>query len=554
MKKSISFLMFASAVMAVVSCSSPEKMKKNADKVSVSCDPQVLEVVAGEIEARYTVVFPQKYFHPKAVLELTPVLVYDGGEVAAEPKLLQGEKVNGNYTVIVKDGGKVTQPVKFAYKPGVEKSELVLRATLVKGDKRIAFDKPYKLADGAIVTSTLADADGVPALAANKYQKVITQTKEAQIKYQVNSATVRSAELSKKEVKELRDFLAAVDTDPRKTAKGLTVTSAASPEGPLNVNTPLSSNRGKTAQSALSTLTKKIKTKTPVNVNSIGEDWDGFRELVSNSDLKDKNLILSVLSMYNDPLIREREIKNISNVYVILKDKVLPDLRRSRLVAQVDVANYTDNELLDLVKSNTVEGLDVEALLYAATLTPDNATKISLYTKAAEKFNDYRAYNNLAYAYLQNDNVSAAKTALSKASNLNDAAVKNNVGVVALREGRISDAVKAFTESGSPEAGLNLGTTDIINGNYKSALNRLKGSNSYNEALVNVLAGDLTQASSLLSNSNDGSAEYLQAVIAARKGNCTSVSALLLKAIAKNPDLKVRALKDIEFAKCNLSL
>jgi hypothetical protein len=383
---------------------------------------------------------------------------------------------------------------------------------------------------------------------------VVQQTKEAQIKYLVNSAAVRPAEFSKQEVKELRDFLAAVDTDPRKEAKGLTITSAASPEGPEKINTPLSANRGKTAQSAINNLTRKVKAKAPVNLNSIGEDWEGFRGLVAASDLKDKDLILRVLSMYSDAVVREREIKNMSNVYTILKDKVLPDLRRSRLVAQVDWNNYTDSELVEFVNAGNVEGLDVEGLLYAATLIADNNTKVDLYTKAAEKFNDYRAYNNLAYVHLLTNNVSAAKTALSKASNQNDAVVKNNVGVVALREGRTADAAKAFAESNNTEARYNLGITAVLNGNYTDALSRFNGSNSFNEALANVLTGNVDKASSILAKLNDGSSEYLKAVVAARKGNCSEVGASLKNAYAKTPALKQRAAKDIEFAKCKDSI
>ena len=334
----------------------------------------------------------------------------------------------------------------------------------------------------------------------------------------------------------------------------MTITSAASPEGPEKINTPLSANRGKTAQGAINNLTRKIKAKAPVNLSSIGEDWEGFRGLVSASDLKDKDLILRVLSMYSDAVVREREIKNMSNVYTILKDKVLPELRRSHLVAQVDWNNYTDSELVEFVNAGNVEGLDVEGLLYAATLVADNNNKIDLYTKAAEKFNDYRAYNNLAYVHLATNNVSAAKTALAKASNQNDAAVKNNVGVVALREGRTADAVKAFTEANNAEARYNLGITAVLNGNYSDALSRFNGSNSFNEALANVLAGNVEKAASILANLSDGPAEYLKAVIAARKGDCSNVGSALNNAYAKTPALKQRAAKDIEFAKCKANI
>ena len=550
MKKRIPILMLTLATLFMVACSSPEKMKKQAGLVSTSCDPQVLEVRANAIEARYTVTFPEKYFHPKATLELTPVLVYQGGEVAGPVKLLQGEKVDGNNTVIPTVGGKITQPVKFDFKPGMETCRLELRARVLYKDKVWAFDQAYKLADGAVTTYLLLSTSGTPSFLGDKYPKTIIKTQEAQINYVINSDVVRPAELKKEDIKALQDFLASAENDERSKAKAMNIISAASPEGPITINEPLAKKRGKTAQAAYDNMVKKLTKKGAVNLTSISEDWDGFQALVAASDLKDKDLILRVLSMYSDPIVREREIKNMSNVYTILKDKVLPELRRSRMIAENEWMNYTDQELKNMVAANTVEGLDVEGLLYAATLVNDNAAKISLYTKAAEKYNDYRAYNNLACAQLLSGNVSAAKAALTKASNQNDAAVKNNLGVVALREGRIEDAVKFFNEANNTEAKANLGAASILKGNYSDALNRYNGTGSYNEALANVLSGNLDKASSILKDKDDAQSEYLKAVIAARKGDCTQVAACLARAYAKDPSLKQKAAADIEFAKC----
>ncbi|MCL2097319.1 MAG: hypothetical protein FWH23_00980 [Bacteroidales bacterium] len=554
MKKCIPLLVLAFATLFMAACSSPEKMKKQADLVTTSCDPQVLEVRANVIEARYTVSFPEKYFHPKATLELTPVLVYQGGEVAGPVKLLQGEKVQGNNTVIPTVGGKIDQPVKFDYKPGMESSRLELRARVLYKDKVWPFDEARKLADGAIVTYKLLNTDGNPSMLGDKYPKTIIKTQEAQINYVVNSDAVRNTELRKEEIKALQDFLTAINEDERSQAKAMNIISAASPEGPITTNEPLAQKRGKTAETAYANMVKKLDKKAPINLTSISEDWDGFRELVAASDLQDKDLVLRVLSMYSDDVVREREIKNMSNVYKILKDKVLPELRRSRMIAENEWLNYTDEELKEMVSANSVEGLDVEGLLYAATLIDDLNTKISLYTKAAEKYNDYRAYNNLAWAELLNGNAAAAKTALAKASNQNDAAVKNNLGVVALRENRIEDAVKLFNEANNADAKTNIGAISILNGNYSDALNRYNGTNSYNEALSNLLSGNEDKATTILNSKDDAQSEYLKAIIAARKGNCTEVAACLARAYAKDPSLKEKAATDIEFAKCKGSL
>ncbi|MDR2361528.1 MAG: hypothetical protein LBD91_02245 [Prevotellaceae bacterium] len=554
MRKSFIVLGIAALLgMLGAACSNPNKMVEAASQVQVKCEPAVLEARADIIEARYTVSFPAKFFHPKAIVEITPVLVYEGGEEATVSKWLQGENVTENHTVIPKTGGGATQTVQFAWKPGMEAARLELRATLQYKGRTTAFPAPFKLADGTIVTYKLVDTDGVAVLAPDAYQKVYTETREAQIKYIINSAVVRSSELSKTDIKALESFLAEAEQDARKQAKGTDIIAYASPDGPLDLNTGLSSNRGKTAKDALTKATRKVKSQGVVNVSSIAEDWDGFRELVAESNVPDKDLILRVLSMYTDPVVREREIKNMSKVYQILADKVLPELRRARLVAQVDVSNYSDEELVALVRQNNLEALDVEALLYAATLVPDNASKITVYGKAAQKFNNWRAYNNLAYVYLAEGRTSDAKTALAKITTENDIVNTNN-GIVALREGRIQDAERLLISIATPQARENMGAIAIIKGSYTDAVTKLANTGSFNEALAGVLVKNYDKASNILKNLDSAKAHYLNAVIAARNGNASQVAAELQRAYAQDASLKTRAQTDVEFAKVKDSI
>ncbi|MDR0668016.1 MAG: hypothetical protein LBF90_05295 [Prevotellaceae bacterium] len=549
MRKSLIILgVAATSGVFVSACSSPDKMIEAASQIQTQCEPAVLEARADVIDARYTITFPAKYFHPKAIVEITPVLVYEGGEEVAVSKWLQGENVTENHTVIPKTGGNATQAVQFTYKEGVEAAHLELRAKLHYKNKTTAFPVSLKLADGTIVTYKLVETDGVAVLAPDAYQKVYTETREAQIKYVINSAVVRPSELSKTDIKALESFLAEAEKDERKQTKGTDIIAYASPDGPLDLNTGLSSNRGKTAKDALSKATKKIKEQGAINVSSIAEDWDGFRDMVAESSVPDKDLILRVLSMYTDPIVREREIKNMSKVYQILADKVLPELRRARVVTRIDVNNYTDAELRELVNQNNIEALDVEALLYAATLVEDNDARITLYAKAAEKFDDWRAYNNLAYAYLAASRTDDAKRALANITEENDIVNTNN-GVVALREGRIADAERLLISIATPEARASLGAIAIIKGNYADAGAKLANTGSFNEALVGVLGKDYDKASNILKNIDSAKGHYLNAVIAARKGNASQVSGELQSAYAKDASLKGRAQKDIEFAK-----
>jgi Tfp pilus assembly protein PilE len=546
MKKNL-FNILAVAVIgfSLVSCSNPSKMAKEANLVTVTCSPVVLEVVADEITATYTMNFPEKYFHPKALLEITPVLVYKGGEVAAPLYFLQGEKITDNNRMIPVMGGKSTQTVKFAYKPGMEKSHLELRATVWSKTKKYPFPAPYKLADGANTTYKLIHGEGEVELAPHKYQKVIAEKKEAQILYKINDAKVNKKELTKQDIKEFEAFLAYVDKDQKRAVKSTDIVAYASPDGGMDINSKLSDKRGTTAKEAFGKI-KNTPSGAPVNVSTIAEDWEGFQELVAASNVQDKELILRVLSMYSDPMVREREIRNMSKVFKILADKVLPELRRARFIANVDYTNFTEEELLDLAKNN-IEALDLESLLYTATLVKDIDTKIALYKKAGDKFNCSRGYNNLAATYINSNKLNEAKVALTKVTT-KDTYYYNNMGVIALREKDLKAAADNFSKSNLTIAKYNSAIIDILQGKYAVAASKLEGSNEANECIADILTNQLDKASKAIASHSCPHSAYLRAIIAARKGNAAEVKAQLEKA-TKMKGFAERAKTDIEFAK-----
>lgn len=532
--------------ISIASCSNPSKMAKDAQLVTVESNPRVLEVIADEITATYTMNFPAEYFHPKAILEVVPVLVYQGGEVAAPTFKLQGEKITDNYQTIFKTGGKASQTIKFAYKPGMEKSHLELRVAVWNKLKKYDFPAPYKLADGANITYKLVHTEGVTAIAPNNYQKIIREQKETQILYTINSHVVRPKELTKAEIKEFQDFLAKIEKDERRKVAGTDIVAYASPDGPTTLNSKLSDKRGETAKQAFDKVTTKVPVDAPVNVQTIAEDWEGFQQLVAASNIQDKELILRVLSMYNDPMVREREIRNMSMVFKTLADKILPELRRARMIANVDYTNYTDEELKELASTN-VEIMDVEALLYTASLVKEYDTKAMLYKKAGDKFKCDRGYNNLAAVALANDKLGDAKAALAKVSDRTSAFYYNNAGVVALRDKDYKTAADMFAKSSLSEAKYNSAILDILNGKYAEAANKLAGSKNDNEGLAYILTNQLDKASAAITCKCPHAA-YMKAVIAARQGNMSEV-AKQLEIVYKDEVLKARSQNDIEFAK-----
>ena len=543
MKRTLKFLAAAAMIVAAASCASIEKMAKMAENVKVTCEPGVLEVVDNSIDPVVSVTYPADYFHPKAILEVTPVIVYEGGEAKMAPIIYQGEKVKDNYKAVSSAGQTVKERLHFDYVPGMEKSRLELRGVARYGNKAVTLPVK-KVADGANTTYMLVKRDGFITPKADAYQDVISSTAEGQIKYLVNSADVRKSELKGQSV---REFLAAIDqinADERTSIKSTEILAYASPEGPEGKNNELADKRSASARKAWNEFAKKHNAANP-EVKSLGEDWEGFQKLVRESDIQDKELILRVLSMYSDPAVRESEIRNMSQVFTALKGEVLPELRRARLIANVEYQNYTSEELLNLLDNNA-DVLDEEALLRTATLVKDDAQKEEIYKKAVSRFGSDRAQFNLAALYLAQDKTDKAEQALAKV-HTSDADVLNAKGIIALRNEDYTTAENYFRNAKTADAQKNLGIVQILSGKYEEAAKTLadvKGC-CHNTVLAYILTDQLTKAKNA-AHCKDQKVTYLKAIIAARQGDAAGVRENMGKITDKS--LLNRAKNDIEFA------
>ncbi len=545
MKKTIKVLAAAIIALAAVACSSAEKMAEMAENVVVKCDPAVLECIAGNIDATVSVTYPENYFHPKAILEVTPVLVYDGGEAKMAPFMFQGEKVKDNYTVVPKAGGTMSQKVHFDYVEGMEQSHLELRG--VAKYKKKSFKLPTrKVADGVNTTYMLVKSSGNIPMKADGYEAILQQTAEGQILYRVNSADVQSKQLKGQSIKDFQDALDEINNNERKTLVGTEVVAYASPEGGKELNAKLSDKRSQTADKAWDKIVKGKEVTDP-EVKSIGQDWEGFQELVQNSNIDDKDLILRVLSMYSDPAVRESEIKNMSSVYTELKNDILPELRRARFIANVEFKNYTADELLDMVDNNS-DILDEPALLHAATLVKDIDSQVKLYNKAISKYDSDKARFNKGVAYFKAGDLQNAAKAFAEVEEKNDE-LNNALGVLAMRNGDYASASSYFKKAGSEVAKNNQGIIDILSGDYEKAVSNLKDAKGccHNTVLAYVLTNQLDKAEQA-ARCNDAPVNYLRAIIAARQGKLDQVKTYLDKVAEQNKALAERATKDVEFA------
>lgn len=553
----LNLLALLSIVAIVLSSCGVSKMKELTEDTKITLDPNPLEVHGGVVKGKIEATFPSKYFNKKAILEITPVLVYEGGELPLPPKMLQGEDVEDNHQVIKKDaGGSASHEFEFEYTDEMMDSELELRFVIIHKGERIPFDEPEKIGVGVIATSQMVELDPKPIMLNDKFQRIVSEDEEAQINFVIQRSNIRKSELTKDDINALQEFIAKTsEEEARLELKGVNVSAYASPDGPVDLNEKLSNERGENTQKWLADIFKESNVEAEaedfVSVETTTEDWEGFKEKVQASDIQDKELILRVLSMYSDPEVREKEIKNLSKVYLVLAEKILPELRRSKMTAKVDKIGYSDEEFLEMVENDNLDEFNVEEMLYAGNLVEDMDTKLSIYTKAAEKFNDLRAHNNVAYVNLKKDNVDAAKAALEAATAIdaNNAVVKNNMGCVELIEGNVEEAENLFVGAANagPEVKYNLGIISIINNKYPAAVEYLGGSDTFNQGLAMLLSDKNDAAKNTFEKVEEPKAYYGQAIVGARIGDENMVLNNLRTAIGEDASLKERAKKDLEF-------
>ena len=550
MKKGLFFGLIA-AIALLASCN---KQLPSPDELSVNPNP--LAKVGSKVNADITGTFPEKKFAKKGVLTVTPVLKYgDGQEVVGEPVTYVGEKSKENGKVVnYKKGGTYSQSCSFDYVPEMRKSELYLRFEGKIGKK--VYEIPdLKIADGVIATSELAEAkDNKTAVTPDKFQRIIQQTTEADIKFLIQQANIRSSETKKDEFKALQAEIKDAASNEKKEIKSIEVAGYASPDGSQSLNERLAKNRQKVSEDFIKKDLKKNKVQNAVEANMTAEDWDGFQKAMENSNMQDKDLVLRVLSMYSDPEERESQIKNLSSVYGSIADDILPALRRSRLVLTTDLIGKSDEEIKELV-ANDPSQLNVEEMLYAATLTEDKNEKLAIYQKAADQFNDYRAWNNMGQIYFDDDNIAEARRCFAKALEIqpNDPDVNYNAGVAALADGDLAKAEEYLGKAAGTSANLNgaLGTLYTQKGDYAAAKNAYGDTPSNNAAVQQILNEDYAAASQTLENvpQPNATTAYLKAIVGARTNDKDAVYANLKSAIEQNPALKARAQEDIEFAK-----
>ena len=558
MKKNLILFLSAASVLALSSCSS-KLGELSADNFKVTPNP--LESKGGQVAVTINGTFPEKYLKKKAVVTVVPELRYGNGQAAqGQAATFQGEKVEGNdQTISYKMGGNYTMKANYKYVPEMQKSDLYMTFDAYVGKKKKKVEVPaVKVAEGVIATSELYKntlAGSGACIAPDTFQRVRAQKLSAQIKFLINQANIRKSELKNNSVQEFVKMLKKINEDSEKlNFKNVEVLAYASPDGALDFNDKLASKRQDVSVDYAEKQLKGANIEGEVTGKYTAEDWEGFQQLVAASNIQDKDVILRVLSMYQDPEEREQQIRNMSAGFRELADGILPELRRSRLYINYELIGRSDQQIKDQYKSDATQ-LSVDELLYAATLESNADAKEAIYKKTTEIYpNDYRAFNNVAAIEFAKGNDAEAKNYLDKALSINSSAAEANAnrGLLALKGGNVSEA-EGYIAKGNTAGDYNkvLGSLNLAKGDYATAEQNLKGINCNTTALAQILNKNYAGAASTLNSieNKDAMTDYLQAILNARQGNNDAASSYLKSALQKDPSLASYANNDLELSK-----
>ena len=547
-KKSIFQIALGTAVVVAVGCSSPSKMLKEAASVRYNVTPDPLEMKGDSVEISVNVVYPAKFFNKNAVMELTPVLKSDKASESYKTVTLQGEKVQGNGGVISFAGGSYTYTGKVPYSDDLLQSELMVDSKVTVKKKSVNLPSA-KIADGVLATASLLKNDALPIVSENQFKRAEVLTSESEIVFQINNASVRSNELSKQSMKDMKSFAKNTEKDTTITLKGVEIVGYASPDGPEDNNENLAKNRQAAAEKAL-----KGSVKGTFTSNYMAEDWDGFRQLMESSSIQDKDAILNVLSQYSDPVVREAEIKKMGVVYQEIADKILPQLRRSKIVVSAEKVGKSDEVLLQAGLGKSDVKLTEDEYLFAATIAENASDAETILKNGATAYsNSWKIVNNLGCQQMEEGKLDDAQASFARADELSDGdkAVKNNMGVVAVKQGDLAKGYEYFevAQGAGSEVKYNMGTVKVKEGDYPTAVEMFGSNQTFNAALAKLLAGDVDGA---LSTANqveepDASVDYLKAIIGARQKNFDMIITNLKSSIEKDSAFRERAKKDMEF-------
>ena len=559
-----------------------KSMAKHIDKVYITASPEILENIGNMVTVTIEADFPPRYFHKKAVMNITPVLVYEEGETELPSMNFIGEKVDGDGVVVSKRyGGVYSYTITIPYEEEMYNSLLIVEPLVYKfkevvhpnqqsiRDKaEFAAASAFLVAEGVVNTANKIDRSALRTAYTEPDMQQKTVTDNGDIFFMVNSDNINwSVPLNK----DLQNKVAINELTSHIlkgwNIKDIEIIGWASPEGTIKYNTVLSQGRAKTTEDFLKKRLASLASQNQShvsykNANDIkfvtkgnGPDWDGLMTAIANSSIKDKDAIIKTLKSQT-PEQRVAQLNKYIKQYPEFEKSILPSLRRSIVKVNTIEPMMSDEQITKMCTSNP-KSLSCDQMMYAATIVKDLNNKEKIYITAIETYpNNAEPYCNAGAVAIKKGNIKHAKQLTNQAIEIDDllAEAYNNLGIIAIFENDYKIAADMFRHAN--ELGLNTDYNDgivlIHNGHYDKAIRKMSKDNpncDYNIALAQTLDKRYTIAEETVKClEENGQTLYLQAIIASRSNDMEKTLKHLAKAIKKDSKIKKMAKHDMEFA------
>ena len=559
-----------------------KSMAKHIDKVYITASPEILENIGNMVTVTIEADFPPRYFHKKAVMNITPVLVYEEGETELPSMNFIGEKVDGDGVVVSKRyGGVYSYTITIPYEEEMYNSLLIVEPLVYKfkevvhpnqqsiRDKaEFAAASAFLVAEGVVNTANKIDKSALRTAYTEPDMQQKTVTDNGDIFFMVNSDNINwSVPLNK----DLQNKVAVNELTSHIlkgwNIKDIEIIGWASPEGTIKYNTVLSQGRAKTTEDFLKKRLASLASQNQShvsykNANDIkfvtkgnGPDWDGLMTAIANSSIKDKDAIIKTLKSQT-PEQRVAQLNKYIKQYPEFEKSILPSLRRSIVKVNTIEPMMSDEQITKMCTSNP-KSLSCDQMMYAATIVKDLNNKEKIYITAIETYpNNAEPYCNAGAVAIKKGNIKHAKQLTNQAIEIDDllAEAYNNLGIIAIFENDYKIAADMFKHAN--ELGLNTDYNDgivlIHNGHYDKAIRKMSKDNpncDYNIALAQTLDKRYTIAEETVKClEENGQTLYLQAIIASRSNDMEKTLKHLAKAIKKDSKIKKMAKHDMEFA------
>jgi tetratricopeptide (TPR) repeat protein len=549
-------------------CNPIKKMQKNLNTVKVKAPDDALEVLGDSVNVVFNAVIPPKYFAKTAIVKVTPTMQYGNQTIKFDPIMVRGEKVKDidgvkfQYTIPYETGSTIEFNKKVGYNPEMKNNDIKIKydfnmvTKYPKMDASIPVDLTNKIAIGTITTSlTVKNTENVSIDQGDPKPKKVTEL-NATVFYSINSSDISG--------KAAKDFnlttLTASLKDPKIDITGMSLNSTASPDGSTQTNTALAGERGKSSNRYILDAFKKSKFKKVYDSaffkkSTTNEDWNGFREVITNSDLSIKNDILSIINSNMTVDDKETNIKKLGQ-WEVLADKYLPKLRKSQvsLVASTKVRDF--DTLKKLFDANKLDSFySNEEILILVNKLDNMDQKIKVYEFYSKRNpNDWFGDANIAALYLKNGDKEKAKGILNNLytkypDNKN---ILNNMGVIYRQNNELEKALDMYNKASNKgvDERNNTAIIDLKKGKYEDAVKTFETERcDYNKALAFILKKDYENAKKVIACIENKNADdfYLRAVVGARTNDLELVTTSLTRAVQLNGNLRDVAKKDLEF-------